>query len=293
MIRFMKLLVVLLSGLIAASAAQAHPVCAEFVRKMPNVSRTLCEGAQLADSGAKSVRGMPLVWKDLPLQNPVAGKAPLRVLVVGGIHGDELSAGALALHWLQLARTINADAHWRFVPMLNPDGLLSSPAQRTNANGVDLNRNFPTPNWQAEATKYWEQTVKRDPRRWPGKAPLSEPESKYLHDEMGRFKPDLIVAIHAPYGVLDFDGPVVAPSKLGRLYLDQVGIFPGSLGNYGGVHRGIPVVTVELPSAFRTPLEAEMRQMWLDLLRWMTERLPARAPATGPAKAGHVPLARR
>jgi murein peptide amidase A len=276
-----------------AAAAQAHPVCAEFARKLPNVSRTLCEGGQLVDSGARSVRGQSIVWKDLPLANPAAGKTPLRVLVVGGIHGDELSSASLALHWLALARTIHADAHWRFVPMLNPDGLMSTPARRMNANGVDLNRNFPTPNWAAEASRYWEQTVKRDPRRWPGKAPLSEPESKYLHDEMGRFKPDLIVSIHAPYGVLDFDGPSVAPSKLGRLYLDQVGIFPGSLGNYGGVHRGIPVVTVELPSAFRTPLEAEMRQMWLDLLRWMTERLPARAPATGPAKAGHVPLARR
>ena len=33
------------------------------------------------------------------------------------------------------------------------------------------------------------------------------------------------------------------------------------------------VVTIELNSAFRTPLDAEMRQMWLDLLRWMSERV--------------------
>ena len=52
---------------------------------------------------------------------------------------------------------------------------------------------------------------------------------------------------------------------LGRLYLDQLGIFPGSLGNYGGVHKGMPVVTIELPSALRTPMDVEMRQMWLDL----------------------------
>jgi murein peptide amidase A len=201
--------------------------------------------------------------------------AKIRVLVVGGIHGDELSSASLALHWLQLAKDIPADAHWRFIPLLNPDGLLMSPAQRTNANGVDLNRNFPTPNWEREAKIYWEQKVKRDPRRWPGPKPLSEPESKFLHEEMERFKPNLIVSIHAPYGVLDFDGPTSPPAKLGRLYLDQVGIFPGSLGNYGGVHKGMPVVTIELPSAFRTPLNAEMRQMWLDLLRWMSERVQA------------------
>jgi hypothetical protein len=92
---------------------------------------------------------------------------------------------------------------------------------------------------------------------------------------MERFKPNLIVSIHAPYGVLDFDGPTVAPQRLGRLYLDQVGIFPGSLGNFGGVHKRVPVVTIELPSALRTPQDAEIRQMWLDLLRWMGERLGA------------------
>jgi hypothetical protein len=65
----------------------------------------------------------------------------------------------------------------------------------------------------------------------------------------------------------------VPPQRLGRLYLDRVGIFPGSLGHYGGVHKGVPVVTIELPSAIRTPTDAEMRQMWIDLLRWVGERL--------------------
>jgi hypothetical protein len=250
-------------------AAQAAPSsCEEYSRKLPNVSPALCQAAQLQDSKARSVKGQTLWVRDLP-----ASDAKLRVLVVGGIHGDELSSAALALHWIPLAKEIPAQTHWRFIPLLNPDGLLTSPARRTNANGVDLNRNFPTPQWDKEAPIYWEQKVNRDPRRWPGPKPLSEPESKYLHDEMERFKPDMIVSIHAPYGVLDFDGPTTPPAKLGRLYLDQVGIFPGSLGNYGGVHKRMPVVTIELPSAFRTPLASEMRQMWLDLLRWQGERL--------------------
>jgi hypothetical protein len=275
--RFLCALILLPCGtFLIASHAQATTACAEFSKKLPNVSPQLCQQAQLRDSGARSVRGQPIYWQDLPKPD-----AKLRVLVVGGIHGDELSSASLALHWLQWAKEIPADAHWRFIPLLNPDGLLSSPARRTNANGVDLNRNFPTPNWEREAKVYWEQRVKRDPRRWPGPRPLSEPESKYLHDEMERFKPHLIVSIHAPYGVLDFDGPSSPPAKLGRLYLDQVGIFPGSLGNYGGVHKGMPVVTIELPSAIRTPLNAEMRQMWLDLVRWMSERLLTSGESAG------------
>ena len=251
-----------------APTAHAATGCEEFSRKLPNITMALCQANKLQDSQARSVKGLPLWVRDMPTPN-----AKLRVLVVGGIHGDELSSASLALHWIPMALEIPAQTHWRFIPLLNPDGLLTSPARRTNANGVDLNRNFPTPNWDKEAPIYWEQKVKRDPRRWPGPKPLSEPESRFLHAEMERFKPDLIVSIHAPYGVLDFDGPITPPARLGRLYLDQVGIFPGSLGNYGGVHKRMPVVTIELPSAFRTPLPAEMRQMWLDLLHWQTERL--------------------
>lgn len=256
----------------AAPASQAAD-CREFSRRLPNLPLRLCLGAQLDAGQARSVRGTPLYVRDLP--DP---QARLRVLVVGAIHGDELSAASLAFHWLAHAQQqpgpqLPQAVHWRFIPLLNPDGALSHPPRRTNASGVDLNRNFPTLNWERDARTYWEKRTRRDPRRWPGPKPLSEPESRFLHQQMESFRPHLVVAVHAPYGVLDFDGPTVPPSRLGRLYLDQVGIFPGSLGNYGGIQKKVPVVTIELPNAMRTPLDAEMRQMWLDLLRWMSERL--------------------
>jgi hypothetical protein len=268
------------SFLIAANAQAAGP-CDDFVRKLPNLKRSLCEAAQLQATAARSVKGQTLWVRDVKPE-----EVRQRVLVLGAIHGDELSSASVALHWIGLAEETTAPwsqaIHWRFIPALNPDGLLASPPRRVNANGVDLNRNFPTPFWERDARVYWEKRTRKDPRRWPGNKPLSEPESRFLFQEMERFKPHLIVSIHAPYGVLDFDGPSVPPSKLGRLYLDQVGIFPGSLGNYGGVHKGVPVVTIELPNAMRTPLDAEMRQMWLDLLRWMTERVPVAAPEALP-----------
>jgi murein peptide amidase A len=260
--------------------------CKNMASHLPGVSQSLCLQTNLVDTGARSVKGVPLLKRDVvtPGDDPNS-PAKLKVLVVGGIHGDELSSSALALNWIKLTTQAPSNAisnspasfvggiHWRFIPMLNPDGLTAQPAKRVNANGVDLNRNFPTPNWARDAKVYWEERTKKDPRRWPGKEPLSEPESKFLHDEMASFKPNLIVSIHAPYGVLDFDGPTAPPNRLGRLYLDQVGIFPGSLGNYGGVHKGMPVVTIELPNAQRIPLDSETRQMWLDLLRWMGEKL--------------------
>ena len=256
----------------AAQPVAAPTACDRFVNRLPNLGKPLCQQAELVDSGARSVQGTPLYMRDVGEDN-----AKLRVLVIGAIHGDELSSASVALHWIRLAEDEKLDlpqtVHWRFVPVLNPDGLLAHPPKRTNARGVDLNRNFPTPNWERDSAIYWQKRTGKDPRRWPGPKPISEPESRFLHDQMQSFKPHLIVSIHAPYGVLDFDGPSVPPSRLGRLYLDQVGIFPGSLGNYGGVHKGVPVVTIELPNSMRTPLDSEMRQMWIDLQRWMSARL--------------------
>ncbi|MFN7857965.1 MAG: murein peptide amidase A, partial [Acidovorax sp.] len=151
--------------------------------------------------------------------------------------------------------------------------------------GVDLNRNFPTPGWAHEAPVYWEQRTRKDPRRWPGHQPLSEPESRFLHRQIEHFHPHLVVSIHAPYGVLDFDGPHDPPERLGRLRMDKLGVFPGSLGHYGGLHRGVPVVTIELTHALRMPPEDEVRAMWRDLRQWINTRLLAGGVATvaGPA----------
>jgi hypothetical protein len=265
-------------GLIAMISIASHAIpmrsCADYAAKIPNVKTHLCETAQLEDMQARSVQGRPIWGRDVH-----AGDSHLRILVLGGIHGDEMSSSSLVFHWIAMAQAQATGTpvaiHWRFIPSLNPDGLFARPARRVNARGVDLNRNFPTPNWDRDARRYWEGRTRKDPRRWPGSKPLSEPESRFLLDQMDSFKPNLIVSVHAPYGLLDFDGPRVPPSNLGRLFLDQVGIFPGSLGNYGGIHKGVPVVTIELPNAARTPTDAEMRQMWADLLRWTSDRLGA------------------
>jgi murein peptide amidase A len=266
--------------LVAASAAPTR-ACIDYASKIPSLSPSMCDAAGLRDMQGRSAKGRTLWGTDVKPNDP-----NFRVLVIGGIHGDEMTSSALVFHWITLAQTPPSDMalsiHWRFVPSLNPDGLFSRPSRRTNANGVDLNRNFPTPNWARDAKEYWEIRTRRDPRRWPGPKPLSEPESRFLLEQMDTFKPNLIVSVHAPYGVLDFDGPSVPPSKLGRLYLDQVGIFPGSLGNYGGVHKRVPVVTIELPNASRMIQDTEIRQMWIDLLRWTTERL-------GPAQLAKSP----
>lgn len=260
--------------------------CARLTPRLPGVSRADCEAARLTESGAVSGNGVPLYWRDVYGTGPSERAQPLRVLVIGAIHGDELTAGSLAMRWIDLAAKTRRDIHWRFIPVANPDGLLARVPQRTNARGVDLNRNFRTPGWDHEAPLHWQTRARKDPRRFPGPSSLSEPESRFLNNQIDQFRPQLVVSIHAPYGVLDFDGPVTPPRRLGALRLEQVGVFPGSLGNYGGLIRGLPVVTIELKNALRMPKPAEQRAMWADLLRWMDTRL---ASEVREAKGGASP----
>jgi protein MpaA len=221
-------------------APAASDPCRDWGVRLPNVKPALCAAGRLVPTEGRSNQGRTLFMRDV-----VAPEAQLRVLVVGAIHGDELSSASLALHWIQNAEETPFNAHWRFIPALNPDGLMARPPTRVNANGVDLNRNFPTPNWARDAKIYWEKRTRKDPRRWPGPKPLSEPESRYLHDEMARFQPDLIVSIHAPYGVLDFDGPRYAAAQTGPPVPGPGGHLPwqpgqlrrGAQGHAGGDHR--------------------------------------------------------
>lgn len=282
----------------ATVSRAAEAACPQLLPRLPGVPAATCQAARLEPSGARSHKGQPIFWRDVHRagQGAAAKQEPLRVLVIGAIHGDEPTSAALALRWIGFAGKTGPalrPVHWRFIPVLNPDGFLARKPTRVNARGVDLNRNFPTPDWERDAPRYWEQRTRKDPRRWPGPAPLSEPESRFLHAQMDSFRPQLIVSIHAPYGVLDFDGPHAPPERLGRLRLDRVGVFPGSLGHYGGIHQGVPVVTIELQHALRMPREPEVQRMWADLQQWMHTRLPEAADVVRAAQAPSDPTAPR
>ncbi|MHC4989487.1 MAG: DUF2817 domain-containing protein, partial [Planctomycetota bacterium] len=130
------------------------------------------------------------------------------------------------------------------VPVLNPDGYARS--SRHNANGVDLNRNFPASNFQAS--------------RRTGAEPLSEPEARALHDLIHEYMPDRVIVMHQPLSCIDYDGPA---HELARALADdctlpvrKLGARPGSLGSYAGETLRIATITVELPGG-ATRLDSE------------------------------------
>lgn len=251
-------------------------LCKEIGNKLGSVSIAQCRQQGLNDSEARTLENKPLAYKTYP---PLPPKKHLgKVLMMGGIHGDEYSAVSIMFRWMETLNKHHSGLfHWQVVPVLNPDGLLNSPrSTRQNAAGVDLNRNFPSSDWNQLALDYWHNRTYKNPRRYPGPSANSEPETQWFVELIDHFEPDVIIAVHAPHRLVDYDGPQNAPEKLGQLRLRQLGTYPGSLGNYAGVDLNIPVVTVELPSAGIMPSRQEISTMWIDLVRWLIREVPKR-----------------
>lgn len=190
--------------------------------------------------GCESVEGSPIFH----FNQFGDSKKISNILVFSLIHGDETPAGSVGRFWMERLVDIMPRNNWRVVPILNPDGVARK--TRTNANEIDVNRNFPTRDWTEKAIPYWKRDSKSNPRRFPGHVAASEPETLCALKHIEDFKPDFIVSIHTPLKVLDFDGPKVKPPKFDYLPWKSLGHYPGSLGRYMWFERQVPVLTMEL-----------------------------------------------
>ncbi len=205
----------------------------------------LCRNAKEL-TGCTSVEGNRIFYFERQGDPKAKGneKGSQKILSFSLIHGDEEESAAVSLAWIDRLNTIAPRNSWRVVPILNPDGWAKK--TRTNANGVDVNRNFPSKDWHETALKYWRSETNENARRFPGAEPASEPETKCAMAQIDDFKPDFIISVHTPLGVLDFDGPKVSAPAFTPLPWVSLGNFPGSLGRYMWIDRGVPVLTVEL-----------------------------------------------
>lgn len=166
------------------------------------------------------------------------------ILIIGVVHGDEPQGKFLIENYLRTnPKTKN---RLLFIPCLNPDGLLNN--TRQNANGVDLNRNFPTQNWGVNVSDNSEQNSEY----FGGENPSSEVETKFVIEILEEFPPNLILTIHAPYKVVNYDGSAKeAATKISEIInypiQKEIGYpTPGSFGTYAGVEKNIPTITLEL-----------------------------------------------
>lgn len=115
--------------------------------------------------------------------------APRTVVVVGLLHGDE-PAGLQVVAALR-GLTPPADTQLWVVPNGNPDGLAAR--RRTNAAGVDINRNFPD-EWVYAG---------RGTSTYSGPRAASEPETAALIRFLTARRPVLTVIFHQPLNGVD------------------------------------------------------------------------------------------
>ena len=170
------------------------------------------------------------------------GERRANLLVMGGVHGDE-SEGIFLSHLL-----LSGDSTVPVIPCLNPDGALLR--QRWNRNNVDLNRNLPTRDWEAEP---------RNTRYPPGAAPASEPETQAFLEALKRVQPTTVISLHSfRESFVEIQRP---PDALPAPVNEAVDAFaraagierrlsigydtPGALGSFG-LDNGLLVITYEL-----------------------------------------------
>ncbi|MBF0207567.1 MAG: succinylglutamate desuccinylase/aspartoacylase family protein [Oligoflexia bacterium] len=226
---------------------QEKSSCLSFLRDLPlkyNKSKidSICSDvSKLAI--CNSIKNQPIFHYEKVGQN----KKALKILAFALIHGDEPLSASAARAWMERLVSITPRNSWRIIPITNPDGWKSG--IRGNANGVDLNRNFPTKNWEKESDVHWKRHKHKDPRRYPGKSAGSELETRCLIEHINNYQPDFVVAIHTPLGLLDFDGPDIKYPKKTYLPWIKLGTYPGSLGRYLWRERKTPVLTIELKEA--------------------------------------------
>jgi protein MpaA len=189
----------------------------------------------------KSAAGNPIeIFKKT---NTSSVKKPF--LFIGGVHGDEPEGVEMAqklLQWLTEAEKSQSLRSWILIPCINPDGYKNN--QRTNGNGVDLNRNFPSKDWTSENS--------RGARYSPGSHAGSEPEVAVLVQVIEQEKPEVIFHFHSWEPCVVYTG---APGKTYAEFLspnesypvrEDIGYpTPGSLGQYGWQNHKIPVICIE------------------------------------------------
>ena len=167
------------------------------------------------------------------------------VLIIGGVHGDEIE-GIICAHGI--LNQFHLKLNLTLIPVLNLDGLLVK--NRLNSHGVDLNRNLPTNDWDPKAF---------NERYPPGPFACSEPENQALVTYLNDKKPSLIISLHSFHHFMmnvngDCEREAEAMQNINHYPIEKsIGYpTPGCLGTYAGLERDMPTITYEIGRGLTT-----------------------------------------
>jgi len=217
----------------------------EFYRK-PVIDDQTEQGTQGEElEGVNAVR-FGSSCEGRPIYGYVIGEGEQTVLFLAGIHGDE-PGGETLLFELRDRISANpsqvSDCCLVIIPGVNPDGLDTE--QPLNANGVDLDRNFPASNW-AHGRRL------QDPDLL-GTSAGSEAETQAVLKAIKDYPPDRVISVQSSRSCIDYEGPVPETVNLAYLLSRECDLAvnnleseTGSLGVYVGTDLGLPYLCMEL-----------------------------------------------
>ena len=176
-----------------------------------------------------------------------------KTLIIGAIHGVEPQSKEICeLYRNEIKdKPFAEDCYLLIIPCINPDGVALK--TRCNANGVDLNRNFPSSTWNNIPHL-------GNNAYYPGVKPASEPETKIIVSLLNKYNFKKIISIHTNHYIqyrnppmINYDGNQSKELALklshatGLISGDDVGHpTPGSLGGWVGFDLKKISITVEL-----------------------------------------------
>ena len=194
------------------------------------------------------------------------------ILYTGSIHGNEHSAGFLMNAWIDEldanARSIPAGTRIVVIPSVNPDGTAAN--SRYNSNGVDLNRNYNTSDWQQDT-----QTVDGDPvPGGGGGSPGSERETQVLMAYTNELRPRLTMSYHssAAYAIGNQCGDSASlAATYARLtgYSNMTGVsgafgyqITGTYDDWMCERLGLTSVLIELATSYSAEFGRNKAALW-------------------------------
>ena len=176
-----------------------------------------------------------------------------KTLIIGAIHGVEPQSKDVCDFYIEEIKNkaFPEDCYLLIIPCINPDGLFHK--TRGNANGVDLNRNFPSSTWKSVP-------VSGNNAYHPGIEPASEAETKIIVNLLNKYNFKKVVAIHTNHFIQFSNPPLInydgeQSRELAEKLSHATGLIskgdigyptPGSLGFWIGKDLKRVSITVEL-----------------------------------------------
>lgn len=259
--------------------AGALPLCATFTI---NVTANVQNQFGVTGDSAWNTNSRVICYTTFSIGASVRGRAITAykfgsgsnpIIYMGAMHGSEANSRNIMTEWFNELRANPQRLGARslvVIPAVNPDGIASG--SRYNANGIDINRNFPAADWKSVVTS----PDNPNPTPAGGPSPLSEPESRAVAAYIRQTSPRLILSFHSAAALVEANeaadsvsiaATYAAKSRYQAIPKSQsAGVFKydttGAMEDWMRSSLGQPAIVVELLTRTSSEFSRNRDALW-------------------------------